>query len=228
MHTAGGLVQEGLTAPWVPASAYQFDSCQLLSEIQAHLLETTIDGGLTWSLWTAEEVLGYFNERVSRFLLETGLLRTRANISLVVGQALYDLPSDLISLRRLAVGTTSLLPLSKWELDNGYPGWQSETPATPTRYAIWPEHSLTVRVVPVPDAAGTMVAHYVPNAPTITSVCVPVPIPGTFAPGIKYGVMADMLSKQGEANDPQRAAAFEARYAEAIDLAKALVGEAPQ
>lgn len=224
-HTVGGLVQEGLIAPSIPASEYLVDSCAILSEIQAHLLETTIDDGVTWSLWSQDEVLDYLNERVSRFLLETGAYRAQATVNMVAGTSVYALPSDMIELRAISVGGSKLLPTSKWELDHGSPGWQSLAAGAPQKFLQWPEDALTFRVVPTPDGSYTATVHYIPNAPTITGVCVHLPIPATFSWGIKYGVMADMLSKQGEANDPVRAQHCEARFKEAVEMALALHGE---
>jgi hypothetical protein len=85
----------------IPATNYQATLCDLLSEIQRHLLETTIDGGVTWSLWTRAQVLNFLNERISRFFLETGALQTSSAISASVGVDTYSFPSDLIDTRRI-------------------------------------------------------------------------------------------------------------------------------
>lgn len=48
---------------------------------------------------------------------------------------------------------------------------------------------------------------------------VPLVVPGEFSAAIKYGVMADMLSKVGRGQDPIRAAYCESRYQEGVEAA---------
>lgn len=52
----------------------------------------------------------------------------------------------------------------------------------------------------------------------------PLPIPNIFYPYVKYGVMADMLSKEGEGQDMVRAKYCEDRFQEGIELAKMMLG----
>lgn len=86
----------------IPASTFSTISCDLFSEIQRHMLEPTVDGGLTWSaLWTKDEVQRYFNERLSRFYLSTGVIQKALSISIAAGSVEYDYPSDLIETKRL-------------------------------------------------------------------------------------------------------------------------------
>lgn len=44
-----------------------------------------------------------------------------------VGQAFYDVPKQVASIRRITVDSSPLTPTSMWELDMGYPGWQGVT-----------------------------------------------------------------------------------------------------
>lgn len=88
--------------PNVPASAFSVNSCDLLSEIQRHMLEPTIDGGLTWSpLWTSAEVQRFFNNRLSRFYLETGVIQEEFSVPVTAGTSQYNYPSDLVMAKRL-------------------------------------------------------------------------------------------------------------------------------
>lgn len=205
-----------------PFTDYQDNLCRLLSEIQRHLLEPTIDDGYTWTFHTRDEVVGAVNQRIAKFLVETGLIRKRATIALLAGQVEYDLPTDVIEIRRVDLDGAALNRLDELQLDVGRPGWQLET-GTPFAYIEEPRPSLTIKVVPIPTVGGTVTINYVPLPEAVTA-CNPLPIPATFVPYIKWGALADLLAKEGEANDPQRAAYCEERFSEGIELARALLG----
>lgn len=86
----------------VPATSYSTISCDLLSEIQRHMLEPTIDGGLTWSdLWTKSEIQKFLNNRISRFFLETGVIQEPFSVGISPGISEYNYPPDLIQAKRL-------------------------------------------------------------------------------------------------------------------------------
>lgn len=202
---------------------YSGNVCDYLSEIQRHFLEPTQDGGQTWQLWTAAEVLGYFNQRLSRFLLETGVIQKRSTISATAGTSTYDLPADLIDLRRASWGLGQVLSRED-EWSSFYSSDSSS--GTPEKYAIYPVGSLKIKLLPTPDADGTVHILYVPEHSALTGSCVANYLPNFFMPFIKWGIIADMLAKEGEANDPTRAAYAEERFQEGIDVAKAFVGKA--
>jgi len=230
---AAGLTSiesHGYNPALTPAGDYAESSASLLSEIQRHMLEGTIDGGVTWSIWTQAQVVGYLNERLQRFLLETGTIRTRGTIAGAVGTDVYDLPSDLIELRRVTWndatnGTAVLGSIDKFQADNATPGWEN-SPAVPYAYIEDDVDPLSLTPVPPPSLTGTFTVEYVANPTLITTsdASVQLAIPGIFAPFVKYGIMADMLSVEGEANDPRRAAYCEQRFIEGIQLAQLMMG----
>ncbi len=210
----------GRAPQYLPATSYASDSCKLLEEIQAHLLIEP-DLGLTWDLWSEAEVLGYLNQRVGRFLVETGLVRKRDTSTTT--SAVPDLPVDVLELRRVAWNGKGLPRADKQMLDWGRPGWQAET-GTPDSYIEQPMPTLKITLVPAPSTSGTLDLLYVPKPEEITSTCVPLPIPGFLSWAIKWGVIADMLKKEGPANEPERAIAAETRFAEGVELAKIMIG----
>lgn len=219
---------KGYDPKLMPAVSYSATTCNMMSEIQAHMLEWNIDQGMTWSLWTEDEVLNFMNERLARFLRKTSCIEADATIAAVAGTSEYDLPEDLINItciewEDLSGNFTTLVPVDQFTLDNGSPGWQATT-GTPTSYISELSDELTITLAPPPSANGTVHVEYVPQHTTVTSECIPFEISGAFVPYIKYGVMADMLSKQGEANDPERAQWCEARFEEGIEMMKLLMG----
>lgn len=215
----------GYSSEFTPASTYSDYSCRLLSEIQRHMLESTIDGGLTWSLWTQTEVLSYLNQRIVRFIMETGMLQTRTTVAAT--EAAVDLPGDKIDLRRVAWDSGSsvsvLTRTDAWAQDHGQLGWYGLS-GTPFAYIEEPLDPLTIQLVNAPSVNGTVDMLYVQAPTAIAGGCVNLPIPAFMTPYIKYGVMSDMLMKQGEANDPQRASYCENRFREGVELVKLLMG----
>ena len=201
-------------------TTYSINSCSLLSEIQRHMLESTIDGGITWELWDQAEILGYLNQRLNRFILESGLTRKSTAISVGAGDEEADMPSDLIDIRRLSWGTDGTLVRSD-EYQYFYGLGSGTVPEAYTEYNIG---SLKVKLLPTPSAAGTLQVLYVPTVSTISSTCSLLEIPNVFTPYIKWGVIADMLSGEGEGRDTERAQYAEARFSEGVEMAKALIG----
>lgn len=214
----------GYSPEFTPAATYNDYSCRLLSEIQRHMLESTIDGGVTWSLWTQTEVLSYMNERLVRFIMETGLLRERVLLNVTSGIAEVSLPSDLVEVRRVALtGEGVLTKIDAFALDHGKTGWETAS-GTPYAYVEEPLQTLTIQLVNTPNANGTVDVLYVKAPAAIVAGCWTLPIPSIMTPYIKYGIMADMFMKQGEANSPERAEYCEGRFTEGVELTKMFIG----
>ena len=109
------------------------------------------------------------------------------------------------------------------QLDNAYPGWQVQTSDTPFGVIEEPRRPLSARVVLEPTGSGSLNLITV-EKPAEVEGCDALPFPAAFIPFIKWGVISDMLSKESEANDPQRAEYGENRFEEGIELAKLLLG----
>lgn len=217
----------GYFTPLIPADSYTVNSCDLLAEIQRHMLEPIVDGGLSWTVWTKEQVQGFLNERINRFLLETGLIRTQDTLTATTPGSVYDLPGDIIDApRRINSANGVLSRIDKWAADGWNQGWPT-TQATdpPVAYVTGQPDPLSITLVPTYSGViDPVTIQYVATPEPIEDACVVLPIPSMFCPFIKYGVMADMLKCEGETNDPKRAAYCEMRFQEGIQLAKGMVG----
>lgn len=207
----------------IPAGAYTDISCRVMSEIQRHFLEGIVDNGLTWSLWTQTEVLGFFNQRLALFLVETGMILNRTTIAVSAGATSIDLSQDLLEIKRVGWNNTGLVRIDPWALDSGVVGWQSSS-GVPYAYVEEPLDPLTMKLIPTPSVNGTVDLIYIQVPTAVTSACLPLPFPDFVTPYIKYGVMADMLAKEGEANDPERSAYCQSRFAEGIEMVKMFMG----
>jgi hypothetical protein len=215
----------------LPASTTLSDSCRILSDIQRMLLEPIIDSGVTWSLWTQQEVFDYMTDRINKFLLETGITRTRVAIPLALGQRFVSTPEDCLVIKRVVLQSTTYSPLTRVDpfmLDNAYPGWEtagSGTIDTVYGYIENPQNGGVIEIARPLNAASTLHIEYVPKQIMTLGVCEPIMIPETLVPFIKYGILADMLGKQGEANDSLRATYCEQRFGDGVELAGALMGQ---
>ena len=216
-----------------------------LEEIQRHMLEPVGDGGRTWydPFWTRDEVLDWLENRVNRFLLETGARREQEVLPAVEE---LQLP-EMNELRRAIYfdvdGVSTPLDIGDLSAkDNRSPGWGADAAGTPETIILWGQGA-KARLAP-PPAGGTILLDYVPRwrarldegqrgdvywtaenlATRWPGDLVQLPILNIFYPYIKYGVMADMLSKEGEAQDVNRAKYCQGRYEEGVELAKILLG----
>lgn len=209
----------------IPATTYTVTIRELLDEIQMHLLEEV--GGTTWSLWTHDEVLTYLAQRVVRFMMETGIIREVYSTTQGNGTAIADLPEDLMEIRRVAWDGVALPRIDPFVLDHGQVGWESGT-GVPHTYIEEPLGPLTLQLVKTPTSSGTLSVIYIGHVYDLIVTNLtrdPVlPIPAAFCPHLKYGVMADMLMKEGEAHDPVRAEYCNGRYEEGVQLARLWMG----
>jgi hypothetical protein len=189
-----------------------------------HLLEPL--GEVTWSLWTQEEVLTFLQQRVVRFLMETGIVRARLEVA-QPADGVAELPEDLLDLRRVSWDGVALQRTDPFVLDHGVVGWYGEN-GTPYAYVEEPQDPLTIRLVPTPSVPGDLAFIYVqPGLDVLSTYGVRdahLPVPAAFCPHLKWGIMGDMLMKEGEAHDPVRADHCFKRYEEGVQLARLWIG----
>lgn len=226
----------------------------ILSEIQRHMLEVYSDMGKTWfdPFWTRDEVLDWLETRTNQFLVATGAFREQVIVPATAEIELPNL-NDLrraIYFDGVTGASTPLEIADTHQKDMSVPGWGSAAAGTPDTIIVWGK-GITARLSP-PPTGGTVLLDYVPRfvvresekmrgvwwdqfgPPVLLSNGIDatiwpgfnktLPIPNIFYPYIKYGVMADMLSKEGEAQDVKRAQYCEQRFNEGVELAKMMLG----
>lgn len=204
---------------------------QLLNECQYAVIEPP-DNGATWpsGLWTLAEVLGYANQRQWYFLKETGIVTTTASITANAGTGnRFSLPTDWIGTVRAAWKDAShwqgLQRSDTWQADHGMDTWEA-TAGTPKLYMDAETPTLGIQIAPKPVINGTVEVLYVALSTTLDRSGIALTVPDEFAPYIKWGVLADMLSKVlGRQQDMTRAAYCEERFQEGITLAQCLIGD---
>ncbi len=197
------------------------DADQLV-EVRWRLIE---DAALSSTLWTLPEIAALFNQRQDRFNRDTFFLLAHQPIAAVAGTEDYDLPEDWIATERvtwrtLAGAISALTPVDRFGMSNLFsPG---NLPPRPIAYDDQSAGIEVLEIGPVPAADGTLEVLYVstlellnfdPLAPDIFD------LPDDFIPYITYGVLSDLLSKEGNGRDLPRSAYCQSRYEEGVAVA---------
>ncbi len=202
----------------------------VLTDLQRTLVEP-MNGGLSWAsgLWTVQEVIDYTNHRQQRFLKHTGVVQGLADLFTVPNQPEHPLPADVIEIRRVVwhSPTDTFTPLPRgdfWEADHGLHGWPQTTVAIPSLYLVPEAPDLHLVIVPPSFDAGRLEVVYVARGEVLSNAgAILYAVPDECIPAIKYGILADMLSKTGRAQDVARALYCEQRFQLGVDIARLLL-----
>src|SRR5262245_55728705 len=191
---------------------------ELLDELQYVLIEPP-DEGDTWpsGIWTRSEVLDAINAGVRGLVRDTHLTLVRTEIPVVAGTLSIDLPVDWLATgylvwRALDDVRTPLGPVDSFEGDLALPGWETTTAGLPVAYADLDLATLTLRLVPTPDADGTLEVLYVAVPDPIDGTGLTIPVPEECSSGVKYAALGILLRKVGRLMDPERANYCDRRY----------------
>ena len=202
----------------------------LLSTVQLQLLEPD-DHGQSWpsGLWQRDEVLVAANERQNRLLKDTLLLAGLAIIDPVaVGQHRVTLPDDWMRTVGLLWlgndGTVRELPRSSsFEADHVIRTWEATNQTAPLVYMDDETPLLQIQIAPAPSVAGRIGLVYIPTAIDLTGNGEFLIVPDELEHAIRYGLLADLLSKDGRGRDAERAAYCEDRFELAIEATRLLL-----
>jgi len=217
--------------PAIPAQQWNVTDQQLMSDLQLATLEPD-DAGATWpsGMWTQAQVVSWINDVVRDFMHRTGLTCAIDFITGAPSQGSYDLPQDMIDLRRVAwragisgTGYEELTLVDTFQKDQSDPTWAANEEQVPTGYLLDLLPSLTLRVVPTPNDLGEAEVTMTTLGTAADGSGIDLPIPDDYTTYLFWGVLAEMLGKAGEASDPERAAYCRERYEEGIELARLMV-----
>lgn len=198
---------------------------EVLTEVTTGVIE---DPSFSSGLWSLAEVLSYFNLRQQRFLKATRVTAAVAIVPWTPGQPEHDLPVDWIDTvcarwHSFVEETWVPIPQSdSFELDHITP----ETALTvnpPQGFRTSDLETLRIALGPAPTAPGELEIVYVALAVTLDGTGIPCAVPDALVPYLKYGVLADMLSKEGRGQDLLRARYCEQRFEEGIAIAASLI-----
>lgn len=203
---------------------------QVLSEIQSLLIEP-VDGGVTWAsgLWTTSEVIGYLNQRQRRFLDETEVVvKHSSDIANIPNTLRHALPSDWISTSRVVfkdpLGNYYEVPRAdEFQLDMSLLSWGVEQASKPIAYADNMGPTLEFEAAPATSSPGVFQMLYTYLTSALSNSGISLTVPDEFEPAIRWGVIADMLNKEGREQDLERAQYAELRFQEGIQAAKVML-----
>jgi hypothetical protein len=200
----------------------------LVSVMLSELLEPQLAAGLYvgTDMFTLADFTKALERRRNQFLLETGMVLTRAVLNWPAPPiSRSPLDDRTISLRRVAWidpggNFTVLWRSNEWAASAFSHGWENTTGITPSEYSTAAEPPVTLQVIPPPANNGQVeLLSVLAGAPLNPTAGVLLGIPDDFTWVIKWGALADLLAKAGEAHDTLRASYCEQRYREGIALA---------
>jgi hypothetical protein len=204
----------------------------IIQQLQYMLLEPAVSqtSWLGTEMFTYQDLANAVQNRLNQFLSDTGCV---VNVSLVnvasppIGRQQLD--QKTVDVRRVAwIGSapesyyTTLWREDERLLTAADQGW-SVNPGAPEAYSIMAPPPLQLQIAPIPQSNGQLELLTVDsatlnpaNGPTVLG------IPDDLTPAIKWGALADLLGKDGEARDPVRAQYAEQRYQIYVTLARML------
>jgi hypothetical protein len=201
----------------------------LITDICYALMEIQPSGNpLAWngtSQFLLTDLTTALTRRRDQFLAETGaVLANQVIPSGVPVDGRVFVPDTTIDIRRAAwkddTNAIFTLPrVDELQLDYAMTGWNINR-GTPNFWTTIASPPLIVQLAPPPLASGSLDLLTVSSGVTLDGSGVLLGIPDDFAPVLKWGALADLLGKDGEARDPDRAAYCELRWQQGVELAR--------
>lgn len=209
--------------------AYSVTDTDLVMEIQYHLVEQSPGVMATWSApFTLSEVTSAMQRVRDQFIADTGCAVTRDTSISVTGGAggSVNLPSATIAIRRAAWVSGSTGKVTPLGVSSAYAGAAYSTPgsllspAVPRAYSTSSEPQLTLQLIPPPSESGVLDLLLVEHGAALSpSTGVVLGIPDDLTPAIKWGTLADLLTKDGPGKAFQLGLYASRRYEEWVQLA---------
>jgi hypothetical protein len=207
---------------------YTLTDRDLINQLEYNLLEShTVNWPAGWAgteQFTLDDLASALQRRRDQFLLETGLVLSRSTVVPVSDRV--ALSDQIIDIRRAAwrdatTGTyKTLWKADEWEANSLSHNWEN-TAATPKAYSTILTPHVSLQLIPPPAPVGSLELITV-NAgaafnPTVSATLLG--IPDDFAWVVRFGALADLLGKDGQASDPLRSKYCEQRWEEGLKLA---------
>ena len=198
----------------------------LIADIEYHLMEPA-----TPTVWTGtaqfllQDLTDSLQRRRNQFLVETGCHLTHNVLAMPappIGRV--SLSDNVIDVRRAAwynVNSvyTHLWREDEWAMNASDPTW-STSYATPQSFSIIATPQVSIQVSPNPLDIGTLDLLTINTGAALDPATgILMGIPDDFCWIVKWGALADLLSKDGPAHDTQRADYCEKRYQQGVQLA---------
>ena len=172
-------------------------------------------------------VAAAIQRRRDQWLLETGMVVTNQVIPGPSRPASrVGVPAGVIDVRRASWiatdGTeTPLMRDDEWALQAFGPGWNLSPIVVPTVFSVGTVPPLTLQVAPAPQVSGQLRLLAIETGAILDpTVGVLLGVPDDWTWAIRFGALADLLGASGPAQDAPRAAYCQARWQQAVQMAK--------
>lgn len=173
------------------------------------------------------DLVNAIQNRRDQFLLITGAVLSDVSLPQIAPPpgGRVAIPEDIVTIRRVAWKTTDNLvtPVRRddaWGAAHYKPGWVQQPRRPPTAYSLSSTQPLYVQFVPPPLDTGTVFLLSVQRGAVLdVAANTPLGVPDDWAWVIKFGALADLLSRDGLAFDPVRASYAQQRWEQGVQAA---------
>lgn len=204
----------------------------LVNDMQYALLEPANDWGVS-SVWAGTDMFNMddlqsaLQRRRNQWLFDTGQVLSFSKTTYAPTSRI-PLDEAVIDVRRAAWITLDGsgneaavfdLPLTdEFTLARQFPQWVT-TPGTPRVASLSVTPNIQLQLAPIPNDTGKLHLITVNNGVNLdVTAGVAVGVLQDFTPYLKWGALADLLAKDGPANDVERSRYCEQRYQEGVVL----------
>ena len=214
-----------INAAFTTLLGYSLTDQSLLTTIQNHFLEPpSSDSWAGTDQFNLQDIQDALQGQRNKFLAETGIRVTRFSQAAVGPRE--DLPDTVIDVRRLVWNRDSdslnfhLWREDEWNITAFDQAWPAGADP-PIAYSTTVAPPITLQLLPPASVAGTLDFITVDSGADLDlEAGVVLGIPDDLAWAIKWGAMAELLSKSGQARD-QRAQYCDERYKAGVQVARA-------
>jgi hypothetical protein len=173
------------------------------------------------SQFSTTQVQDKIQEAQERFVLDTRVLTDNATDSIVDGTSEYNLPSDVLDIKRLAVNGIELDRVSRFQIDLEKAGNWSADAGTPQKFYVdLDPNNKKLRLYPIPQAGdvGTnnIAIEYIKLPPTL-SADASVPLDGhtlliAYQNALAYWAAKELLTINPSQENIARFSAYQKKY----------------
>lgn len=162
-------------------------------------------------LWDQSEMLDYLESVQNDFLCAVRPVYAIATQVLTVGRAAYPNPADAIRVERISVNGTELWNTTQTDIDwqGGYSARAGQGPFNWYQDKVGP---FNFAVDPVPQTGATARIFYSQAGSPTLGLLSTLTVPDIFWPAMKYGVLAQAWSRDGEVKDLQRSTYCQGKF----------------
>lgn len=219
-----------LTVPATTLIPYTVTDREVISFLLYNLIEPQLDGTFSYvgtDMFTLSDIVNALQRRRDQFFLETGMVTTQSVINGPIPPAnRVSLADSIIDVKRAAWidqshNYSTLWKTDEWASESFNYGWSTDPQNPPSSFSTAVVPPTTLSVIPPPQASG-QIEIITTNTGTPLNPATPIllGIPDDFSWVVRMGALADLLGREGQSRDENRAQYAEARWKEGIALAK--------